>query len=318
MVFPKSKLISITLVNGSLALSLWLCATLFLFSAARAEEVIVARDGSLIFAEPNIDAAVLDIVSRGTRLQGVERIGEWCKILLSDQTRNGFIRTEALQMTGSPAASLPKPEDTGRTAYELMKQQIDNFQTKLRQAEKALDNIEQILTEAESRRLAEQPAKKRTGKSVAGESGMTSFSGSPLGFGLFSGIYFKGTDYTAGGSVTWFPSFLKSLGLEFDGGYSFLEKPLQGVYASLDLYCPLPWKMTRLEPYVVFGGGMNRLEMKTVSKKSEIDPLVSLGLGAMVPLAGGISLRADLRSITVFTAGERENNGRFYLALWYR
>jgi hypothetical protein len=318
MVFPKSKLSNIPLVNGSLILSLWLCITLFLFSAARAEEVIVARDGSLIFAEPNVDAAVLDIVSRGTRLQCAEKMGEWCKILLSDQTRNGFIRTEVLQMTGSTAPSLPKPEDTGTTAYSLMKQQIDNFQAKLHQAEKTLDNIEQVLMEAETRKLAEKPAKKRTGESITGENGMTGLPGSPFGFGLFSGLYFKGTNYTAGGSLTWFPSFLKSLGLEFEGGYTFLEKPLKQVYASLDLYCPLPWKMTRLEPYVVFGGGINRLEMKTESRKAEIDPLASLGIGAVVPLAGGISLRADLRSVTVFTAGERDNNGRFYLALCYR
>ncbi|HUU27393.1 MAG TPA: SH3 domain-containing protein [archaeon] len=295
-----------------------LISVLIFFSTASAEQALVAKDGSLIFTEPSSEAAVLDIVPRGTRLEVMEQTGDWCKVLLEDTSRTGFIRRDALQLKSDISSMSEMAPVREESLYGSLQRQLDNCETKLRQAQRLLDNLEQMIdlvgksSQAKgqrgrgSRRVGQE--KKKTGEN---------FFTTSYGFSFFTGFYLDRRDVTTGGSVVWSPVFFKGLGLEFEGGYTFLEQNKGAACLNLGLVYPLPWKMPKLRPYAAFGGGMIRFQAEGADSKAVIDPTLNLGAGALVPLFGKVSLRADMRSTVEFADSERRFDGRFYLALHY-
>ncbi len=302
-----------------------LIAALILFAAGGAigQEAVVTRDGSLLFQEPDDESAVLDILSRGTELQMLEQVGQWCKVLTSDSAQQGFIRRDALRIDAIVPGMMQPSVRSGSEAYQNLQRELDKSETSLRQTQRALENLERMLKSLgqlkqdvpESSRESEMIVKREAGITRPVESSLYSYS---FGFNLYTGLYFDGRGNTVGASSLWSPAFVKPLSIEIEGGFTFLEGQDEAIYANLGLIFPFWVGWEWMSPYLAMGGGVVRRETGPPRlSDTDINPLANLGVGVLLNLKGGLNLRADLRSVVEFGNTEDKFDGRFYLAMSY-
>ncbi len=308
-----------------LALRILLVAALILFATGGAigQEAVVNRDGSLLFQEPDDESAVLDILSRGTKLQMIEQLGQWCKVLTSGSAQQGFISRDAVRI-GTMLPGMMQPSvRSGSEAYQNLQSELDKSETRLRQTQRALENIERMLEKLgqlnqaapESSRESEMIVKREADITGPVESSLYSHS---FGFNLYSGLYFDGRDNTVGVSSLWSPAFIRPLSIEIEGGLTFLEDQDEAIYANFGLIFPFWTGWEWMNPYLAMGGGVLRRETGPPRlSDTDINPLANLGAGVVLNLKGGLNLRADLRSVVEFSNTEDKFDGRFYLGLSY-
>ncbi|MBN2289141.1 MAG: hypothetical protein JXQ83_07395 [Candidatus Glassbacteria bacterium] len=284
----------------------------------RAEEAAVGRDGTLVFQSPDGSSAVLDILPRGTRLELVKRGEEWSEVMLPESNTRGFVRTSALQLSAMAAAQEGKALLSGPASplYNTLQEELNKSDAKIRRIEQAVSHLEGMVdkyTQADSAMHGKRGAKGKALRSQEFPEAGGSWAGY-RGFDLFSGMYTKEKDLTIGGAVSWFPESMSGFGLELEAGYLFLEGDRRGAGLSLDLLYPLGWSRPWLMPYLCAGGGLFYLS-GVDGAGSETNPSANLGAGALCPLSSGFSLRPDLRLFASFNDGERNIDGRFFLAL---
>ena len=302
---------------SSLALRILLVAALILFTAGSAagQEAVVNRDGSLLFQEPDDESAVLDILSRGTKLQMLEQVGQWCKVLTSDSAQQGFVRRDAVRIGAVPPDMLEPSVEPGSEAYQNLQRELGKSEARLRQTQRVLENLERMLEKLEQADQAVPESGRESGMAKPVESGLNSHS---FGFNVYSGLFFDDTDYTVGLSSLWSPEFIKPLGIEIEGGLTFLGDQQEAVYANLGLIFPFWIGWERINPYLAMGGGLIRRETGPLRlTETELNPLANLGAGILLNLKGSLDLRADLRSVVEFSKTEDKFDGRFYLGLSY-
>jgi len=307
-------------IHFALGFSLTLFLLLLSVECAHAEIAVVVRDGSLVFEEPNSDSAVLDILARGTDLEVLERGGDWCKVLLPDMSREGYIRTDAVETGESVSSQYQRAPGTSSSLFLKLQGKLDNTEAKLRQALRLLDNLEQMLELQETGKLGEAGggAGASAERFAPGESRLARMASGNLSFNIFYGLFFKDNDFTAGGSLVWSPRFFAPFSLEVESGSTFLAGEKDALYANLDLLYPLPWEIRGIRSYLALGAGMVRLELESgAGIRKEVNPAANLGIGAIVPLVGKLNLRADMRSRLEFRDGEKVRKERFYLAFYY-
>jgi len=313
-------------VFSSFALRILLAAALVLFAAGSAsgQEAVVSRDGSLLFQEPEDESAVLDILSRGTKLRILEQAGQWCKVLTSDSAQQGFIRTDVVLIGALPPDEMLKSSARpGSESYQNLQRELDKSEARLRQTQQVLENIERLLEKLEQPQQAvpgsgtepETALKSQAGTAWPVESSLYSHS---FGLNVYSGLLFDGMDYTVGISSLWSPAFIKPLSVEIEGGFTLLENQQEAVSASLGLVFPLWMAWEWINPYLVMGGGVVRRETGPLRQsETDLNPLANLGVGVLVNLKSNLNLRADLRSVVEFSETEDKFDGRFYLGLSY-
>ena len=304
-------------VFASLALRILLVAALILFTAASAagQQAVVTSDGSLLFQEPDDESAVLDILSRGTKLQIVEEMGQWCKVLTSDSAQQGFVRKDAVRIGAVPPEALDPSAEPGSEAYQNFQRELDKSEVRLRQTQRILGNLERMLEKLEQAEQAVVEGGLESTMAKPVEGGLRSHS---LGFNIYSGLFFDGTDYTVGLSSIWSPSFIKPLGIEIEGGLTFLEDQQEAVYANFGLIFPFWIGWERINPYLAMGGGLIRRETGPLRlTETNLNPLANLGVGILLNLKGSLELRADFRSVVEFSETEDKFDGRFYLGISY-
>ena len=183
----------------------------------RADQVVLGRDGTLVFQAPSSESTVLDILPRGTRLELVNRGEQWSEVLILESNTRGFIRTDAFQFSAETAGRAEagiSPQYTS-PLYNTLQQELDNSDAKILKIERTMDQLEKMIgmyaqsgsgmigAPAESRR-------KDVLREVPGEDSPLAYS---YGFHVFSGVYFEGNDFTAGGAVSWFPEPLAGFSL---------------------------------------------------------------------------------------------------------
>ncbi|MFH1070135.1 MAG: SH3 domain-containing protein [Candidatus Glassbacteria bacterium] len=276
-------------------------------AAIAAETVTVARDGSLLFAEPDNNSPVLDILSRETRLEVIEKAGEWYKVYTPDRTRQGYIRSEAVR-TGVAFPQLDLYRVAGGSgAYSDLQGSLDETETRLRQAELLIGEIE---TRLEALRAAQQPSPsaKRSGNRQMG-------SAPSLSFGAFPAFYLENTDYAAGAAVIWHTSWLGPFNLDLDAGMVLVEGSDDVIFADLGVIYPLSWQFGRFSPYLAAAGGM--LRHKPAGLENKVNPTASAGGGIAATLNGRFELRLDARLVVEFADQDQVKDGRFYLGLFY-
>jgi len=301
----------------SLSLRILLVAVLILFTAGSAagQQAVVKRDGSLLFQEPDDESAVLDILSRGTKLRIVEQVGQWCKVLTSDSERQGFVSRDAVRIGGVPPDMLEPSVEPGSEAYENLQRELDKSEARLRQTRRVLENLERMLEKLEQAKQAGPESGRQPGMAKPVQSSLHFHS---FGFNIYSGLFFDGTDYTVGLSSLWSPGFIKPLSIEIEGGVAFLEDQQEAVYANFGLIFPFWIGWERITPYLAMGGGLIRRETGPLRlTETDLNPLADLGAGILLNLKGGLELRADLRSVVEFSKTEDKFDGRFYLGLSY-
>jgi hypothetical protein len=317
MVFPSSSFFHRAHGLGLDRLLLALLFIILLPISLRAEQVVLGRDGTLAFQDPSGGSTVLDILPRGTRLELVNRGEQWSEVLLPESNTRGFIRTDALQ---------PFAETTVRTEagiseqytsplFNTLQQELDKSDVKIRKIESTMDQLEKMIemyAQSGSGMIGAPGESRRKGalRRGAGEDRPLAYS---YGFHVFSGVYFEGKDFTAGGAVSWFPESLAGFGLELEGGYIAMEGDRSGASLNLSLLYPLPLKKAGLLPFIAGGGGVVRLSDGDAGVGSDNRLATHLGLGALYRLSDDFDLRGELRAQKC----EDDFDGRVSLALHY-
>ena len=315
MAFPNSSFFHHTHGLGLGRLLLVLLFIILLPISLRAEQVVLGRDGTLVFQAPGGGSTVLDILPRGTRLELVNRGEQWSEVLLMESNTRGFIRTDALQ----PFAETTVRAEAGISAqytsplYNTLQQELDKSDAKIRKIESTMDQLEKMIEmyAQSGSGMIGALAESRRKDALRGGPGVDRHLAYSYGFQVFGGVYFEGKDFTAGGAVSWFPELLAGFGLELEGGYLAMEDDRSGTSLNLSLLYPLPLKRAGLLPFIAGGGGVVRLTDGDAGLGSDNRVATHLGLGAFYRLSDDFNLRGELRAQNC----EDEFDGRVSLAL---
>jgi len=283
----------------------------------RAEQVVLDRDGTLVFKDPSSGSTVLDILPRGTRLELVNRGEQWSEVRLLESNTRGFIRTEALQSFAETTvrAEVGISAQYTSSLFNTLQQELGKSDAKIRKIESTMDQLEkmiEIYAQSGSGMIG-APGESRRKDALRGGAGEDRPLAYSYGFHVFGGVYFEEKDFTAGGAVSWFPELLAGLGLELEGGFIAMEGDSSGTSLNLSLLYPLPLKMAGLLPFIAGGGGVVRLSDGDAGPGSDNRLATHLGLGALYRLYDDFNLRGELR----VQNSENEFDGRVSLSLHY-
>jgi len=310
-------------------LLVFLCPAVFSAPSPAAQNVIIMRDGSLVFEQPGERSAVLDILPRGASVELVDRGPVWCEIILRNPTRRGFIRADAL--TPAPESEMQLPERDLPSAappapkaavplpagsdFENRMRALDGTEQRIRELDRSLIEINGLVDTLNLLHLQQIAGGtvKRSSRTVQEENSREQVSDHPrLAANALAAYFPDSREILAGAGILWRPSALHGMSLELNAGYLIPDDSgVDGSFlAETGALLPLGLKYSALRPYLAVSGGIVRRDPGVTGVKARTDMLVSAGAGTFIELSSRSMLRIEARQSMEFLDGDRHDDQR--------